>query len=385
MRLAEFIRTNQKAIVIEWEDYARTCPGAPALTRTELRDNIIGLLDFIAKGLEEPQTRGEREAKAKSFSPRSSDGDNAAEKHAEQRFRKGFDTLEMISEFRVLRATIVKIWSCPRTDEGVMDLNRFNEAIDQVMMESLVRYMENEKRARSLFLGTLIHDLRNPVNAISQAAQLMGMDQPDENQAKLVAIIQRGTKRIGQLATQLIDAVRIRLGKGMPTEPEAMNIGDAAIEVAEEIRVSHPAARINIMASGDLNGEWDPLRMRQMFSSLIGNAVHHGGGAVEVGLAGEAAKVVIAVHNTGNVIPAELLPVIFDPLTRGLGSITEGAHPASLGLGLFITREIVAAHVGRISVTSTLDEGTVFTVALPKKFAGKALAEDAESCEILPS
>jgi signal transduction histidine kinase len=375
MRLSEFIRANEKAIIMEWEDYARSFPPAPGMTRDELRNNITGLLEFFADNLEECPTRDERQAKAKGMGCKKAPG-QAAVTHAEQRFRKGFDTLEMISEFRVLRASIMKIWACPKTDEGILDLIRFNEAVDEAMTESLQKYMENEKRARSLFLGTLVHDLRNPINAIAQAAQILIMNKSSAEESKLAGMIQTSARRISQLVSELIDAVRVRLGKGIPIAPVVSNLGDIALEVLDEIRLTHPGARINIDTSGDLVGEWDNVRMGQVVSNLIGNAVQHGGhnAAIDVRLAGEQGAVRITVHNMGSVIPPKLVPVIFDPLTRGVPHAKEQPRSTSLGLGLFITHEIVRAHDGDISVTSSKEEGTTFTVTIPRVFSGRAVA-----------
>jgi signal transduction histidine kinase len=379
MRLSEFIRLHQPAIITEWEEYARTCPPAPSMSRTELRDNVAGLLEFIANDLEKPQTREEQLAKAKRRPPETT-GTNgtAAEEHAEQRFRKGFDTLEMISEFRVLRASIFKLWICPKTDEGIADMVRLNAAIDQAMTVSLQKYMENERRARSLFLGTLIHDLRNPMNAIMQAAQLLRINDRNPEETRLISMIQRSTRRISQLVSELIDAVRIRLGKGIPIAPVVSNLGEIAREVVDEIHLAHPGRNIKATSTGDLVGEWDNVRMGQLISNLVGNAVQHAGQSadIEVTLTGRTEDVSIIVHNTGSSIPADLLPVIFDPLTRGIGNTASQAHSTSLGLGLFIVHEIVAAHNGKISVTSTEKDGTTFKILIPRKFSGKAVAEE---------
>lgn len=376
MRLFEFIKRNQKAIIAEWENYAGTFPPAPEMSRSELRDDIVGLLEFIAARLEQSGTRGESLEKEKTHCV-SGEG-SAPKSHAEQRFRKGFDSLEMVSEFRVLRMSILKLWCCPVTAEGVADMEMFNEAIDQAMSESLQRYMETERRARTLFLGTLVHDLRNPLSAISQAAQILSASPLGEKESRLVSMIGRSSRRISQLISQLIDVVRLRLGKGLPVSPAAANMWTIAKEVVDEIRLGCPGRTIRVLASGDLAGEWDGVRIGQLISNLVGNAVQHGGAeaAVEVELTGEPESVAVSVHNTGPPIPPELLPVIFDPMARGLGKLQERSRTTSLGLGLFISHEIAAAHNGDISVASTEREGTTFTVRLPRKFTGQAVADD---------
>jgi len=116
-------------------------------------------------------------------------------------------------------------------------------------------------------------------------------------------------------------------------------------------------------ASGDLRGKWDADRLTQVVTNLVGNAIQHGGGT-PITLTGheERESVLLAVHNGGAPIPQDVLPFVFEPLTRGHG---EGAG-RSIGLGLFIARAIVSAHGGDILVSSSTDAGTTFTVRLPK-------------------
>ena len=147
MRLAAFIRSDESAIVAAWEEFAQTyLPAAAHMDRVALRDHIVGLLRFIADDLETPQTERERSEKAKGQGPKDGGGgDSAAETHADLRFTGGFDTVEMVSEFRALRASVTKLWRAAwdEPEAIIPDLLRFNEAIDQVMTESLSRYSLN--------------------------------------------------------------------------------------------------------------------------------------------------------------------------------------------------------------------------------------------------
>jgi signal transduction histidine kinase len=130
-----------------------------------------------------------------------------------------------------------------------------------------------------------------------------------------------------------------------------------------EIRAAHPEAVLRFQATGDLRGQWDADRLAQVVSNLVGNAIQHGGGT-PVTLIGEehGDRATLSVHNGGPPIPAETLPLVFEPLARGRVEAASG----SIGLGLFIARAIVAAHGGDIRVASSSDEGTTFTVALPR-------------------
>ena len=116
--------------------------------------------------------------------------------------------------------------------------------------------------------------------------------------------------------------------------------------------------RIGLSLAGDLQGEWDPARMYQVLSNLIGNATRFGDGKAEVSADGRSETVEIAVHNDGPPIPAEVLPLIFEPFNRGPDK------GAGLGLGLYIAREIVRSHDGEIAARSSIEGGTTFTIRL---------------------
>ena len=152
--------------------------------------------------------------------------------------------------------------------------------------------------------------------------------------------------------------------------PGAADLGVLCNEVVREVRAANPAHAVRCELRGGLAGNWDAHRLRQVITNLLGNALQHGSAAegVEVvcdGTAGE--KVVVSVRNRGEPIPAEMLPTIFDPLTRGRVSVRERRRPGSIGLGLYIVREIVTGHGGTVGITSTAAEGTTVTLRLPRQ------------------
>jgi hypothetical protein len=171
------------------------------------------------------------------------------------------------------------------------------------------------------------------------------------------------------MISDLLDYTRTRLGAGMPVSPSPMDLGSLCRAVFNEFRAAHPTRVIRFECDGDLRGDWDGDRLRQTVSNLLGNAIQHGTerAPVDLKLKAEGSEVVIVVHNAGPPIPPGELTKIFDPLVRG----SSAAHPkpnrpGSIGLGLYIAREIARSHGGEITVTSTKEEGTAFTVRLPR-------------------
>jgi signal transduction histidine kinase len=375
MELAAFTRSKQEAIVAEWEAFAQTyLPSAAHMDRSALRDHILGLLRFIAHDLETSQTERERSEKGKGQGLKEGGADDsAAETHADLRFKGGFDTVEMISEFRALRASVIKLWRAEwtktETTDILPDLLRFNEAIDQVMTESLSRFTNKFNHSGSLFVETLVRDFRDPLAAVHTSAQaLLTGGKLDHEQVNRVSQIENSTSQLSRIVSDLIDAVRIRLNKGMPIAPAPMDLGTAVQETAKEVQAAHSDRKILIQTSGSLKGEWDRARVGQLLSTLIGNAVLHGlkTSSINVAAKGAGEEVILSVHNDG-ALPPDVVATVFDPLPRGDDENQIQSEKAKLDLGLFITQEIVTAHGGRITVTSSEEEGTTFTAHLPRK------------------
>jgi len=375
MGLAAFIRSNEDPIVAGWETFAQTyLPVAAHMDRAALRDHIVGLLRFIADDLETPETERERGEKAKGQGPKEGgEDDSAAETHADLRFTGGFDTVEMISEFRALRASVIKLWRAEwtniETTDILPDLLRFNEAIDQVMTESLSRFTDKFNHSGSLFVGALARDIRDPLAAVHKSAQaLLTRGKLDDEQVNRVSQIENSASRVSRVASDLIDAVGIRLNKGMPIAPAPMDLGTAVEDAAKEAQAAHSGRKILIQTSGNLKGEWDRARVGQLLSSLIDYAVLNGlnTSSIDVSAKGADEEVILSVHNDGALLP-DVVATVFDPLPRGEDENQIQGEKAKLDLGLFITQGIVTAHGGKIAVTSSEEGGTTFTAHLPRK------------------
>jgi len=290
---------------------------------------------------------------------------------------------QMVSEYRALRASVTKLWGAQlsrATNERIEDLIRFNEAIDQAMTESISYYSKKLDRSRNLFLGILGHDLRNPIGAMLMSAQLIAkISVFDERQKMLISQIVMSADRATTILDQLVDLTRARLGSGMQIIRMPMDMAFASRQLVEEMRALHPGRTFTLEISGNTEGEWDKPRIGQVLSNLIGNAVQYGfrDQPISVTVKGGPKEVWLSVHNEGIPIPKEAIGVIFDSLIRG--DSADGDSSTNLGLGLYITKEIVSAHGGTVGVTSSEKNGTTFTARLPRSAAEAAEAQDRES------
>jgi signal transduction histidine kinase len=222
---------------------------------------------------------------------------------------------------------------------------------------------------REQFLGILGHDLRNPLQAISgNAALLLRYGGLSEPQRKAVHRISSSSDRMARMIGDLLDFTRTRLGGGYTLQRTEMNVHDVLRQVVEELEVAHPGRKFELNVSGTGWGEWDMGRIAQAASNLVGNAVQYSpeDSAVRVSARDEDEGVRVEVRNGGSPIPAERMPHIFDPFVRGRDGARSGGR-AGLGLGLYITHEIVKAHGGSLQVRSTEAEGTCFWMNLPRR------------------
>ncbi len=370
-RLPRFIEENVEPIVAEWESFARMLkPSSSGLTPSALRDHIHQILEFIILDMERSQTPAEQKSKSRGKRD-SDDKDTAAQTHAAVRLAGGFDIGQMASEYRALRASIIKLWSRVGAAfdlRDVEDMTRFNESIDQELAESVAFYTEKVARSRDLLVGILGHDLRGPLQAIMLSSELsLHLGSFNERQTMLTKTVVESAKRMATMVNNLLDVTRARFGASVPVVRASMNMGFVAHQIVEEVRVVHPARIIALAESGDLVGDWDKVRIGQVFSNLLANAIQYSfkESTINVGVAGAAEMVTLTVGNAGVTIPPDKLQSIFDPLTR-VQRNEEARSSGNLGLGLYITKEVLLAHGGTIEVESSDADGTIFTAVFPR-------------------
>ena len=374
MRLAPFICANETQIIAEWEKFAATLiPAAGDMSSPALRNHIKQILAFVAEDIEAPQTQSEQVLKSKGGKDSAPGGHSAAQTHAALRLAGGFTLDQMISEYRALRASVTKLWQSQISAENSInfsDLIRFEEAIDQQLAESVQHYSKKLADSKDLFLGILSHDLRNPLNSITMAAQLaLALGPLNDRQKMLISQNIDSAQRAMEIVTYLLDLTTARLGHGLPVVTETMDMGFVSRKLVDEMRSAHPHRDFDLKISGNLDGEWDKARIGQVLSNLLGNAVQYSftDSRITIKVEGGPEEITLSIHNEGVPIPSNAVSTIFDSLTRATVEDFED-HPRStnLGLGLYITKEIVVAHGGTIDVSSTEREGTTFTVHLPR-------------------
>jgi signal transduction histidine kinase len=375
MRLPEFIRSNLPTIIDEWTAFASSLtPVASSMSQLQLKDHIRQILMFIAHDIESVQSAQEQITKSHGQSVTSDENpDTASEIHGGIRHADGFDMVQMVSEYRALRASIIKLWTKQKdvlTDKDLIDLTRFHEAIDQSLAESVARFMEKVVYSKDLLLGILSHDIRSPLGAITMSAELFNrIGGMNDKQSQLTSQIKASATRILNIVEDLLDLTRASLGSGLPVRPQKMSVKELGLEIVREMQIQHPDRPLLMTDKGDLQGVLDKVRLGQVISNLIGNAIQYGAKdkPISIVLDGTSQNILISVYNDGSPIPASQLATIFNSFTRGADTTkTPTDISSNLGLGLFISKEIITSHGGNIVVRSTKAEGTTFTISLPR-------------------
>lgn len=368
--LSDFIAANNALIVDECEAFARTLgPAAGDMDRDALRDHIGAILVAIASDMKVPQTEWQRSEKSKGHLPRATGpADPAAETHGALRAASGFDVTQTAAEYRALRASVIRLWlgTSPRLGPAqVEELTRFNEAMDQALAETLLQFVSAAAASRNLFLGVLSHELRTPLGTIVGSAEsLLHVANQHPQLRDASARILRGGRRIQSILDDLLDYVHSGAEGGIRVNPTDVRMDETCARIAREVEAAFPGSRIELVVQGDMAGRWDEERVAQAVSNLMSNAIKYGAtdAPITVTLTGTPGDVVITVHNRGAAIAAAKLESLFQPLVRGETGDPTGT---SLGLGLFIVREIALAHGGTVGVASS-DQGTVFSLRLPR-------------------
>ncbi|HEY3445389.1 MAG TPA: GAF domain-containing protein [Myxococcales bacterium] len=239
------------------------------------------------------------------------------------------------------------------------------EGMGAVVRESTAQREEEE--VRRYLLGIVGHDLRTPLSVV-----LMGVDRllrggasPERHQ-RLLRQVRAAAGRMSRIVDLLLDFTRVRAGKGIPLEPRETELQQVVRQAVGELEATSPGRAIQVVRSPPVRGDWDPDRLGQVLTNLVSNALKFADPGTPVLVRWreerEQDEVCLEVVNRGPVIPAEQLPLIFQPLYQA-------ERRGGVGLGLYIASEIVRAHRGSLTARSGAEEGTVFVVRLPRRAA----------------
>lgn len=238
-------------------------------------------------------------------------------------------------------------------------------------LENTVQDYREREEEHARFIGTIAHELRNPVAPIRTAVELMkrGATQ-QEVVAKSVAIIDRQVAFQTRLIEDLVDLTRVQTGK-MRIDYSSIALQAYLGELLEPVQAAVAEKGIAfhlVQPSVPICVEADPQRLQQVILNLVNNAAKFtpGGGTIWLTVTVDQTHFILYVKDTGRGMAPEILPRIFDVFTQAPAATTE--RGAGLGIGLAVVKEIVSLHEGTIEVRSDgLGKGCEFTVRIPRQ------------------
>lgn len=376
MRLSNFIRTRMELILTEWDRFARSnAPVDSGLSDLMLRDHAEEMLLTIAADIETCQSVEQQTLKSQGHGEGGGD-QSPASIHGSLRHRHEFSLTQLGAEFRALRSTVLRLW-LPQveamSENTVLEVVRFNESIDQALAESMIAYSSATRDAQNLLLAVLGHDLRSPLANMAMTGDMLSRGGLSTQQlSSLAHTVQRSSKLMKNMVDDLLGYTRTQLGKSLPIEHAWCDVAAILDATVADAAATHPQTRYELSTRGDLAACYDPTRLHQLFLNLLVNAAQHGAKSRPVTIEATSTedRCRVCITNHGSAIPESAIKTIFKPLVQlPTDQPTDTRPTTSLGLGLFIAREIAEGHGGTVSVTSSPEEGTVFTVELPRNVA----------------
>lgn len=241
-------------------------------------------------------------------------------------------------------------------------------ALKQAQADLSDAYEKAQRRA--LFAEQMVaivsHDLKNPLTAIKMASDILVPGARTARETKLLGHIGQSADRAERMIADLLDFALARVGSGIAIAPSSQDLHAFVGHSVDELRVAFPKATLLHQSFGCGSAFLDADRVQQIIGNLVANSVAYGDlqQPITITSRAEADQAVVSVQNHGPVIAQALIDVLFEPMTRGAETASD---VRSVGLGLFIVREIAKAHGGDVSVSSSVEDGTVFSVYFPLK------------------
>jgi len=374
MNLSQFIKENAELIAEEWIKYAfEFLEPAKEMTRLEVKDHIMEMLKQISADMLTRQTPAEQTLKSKGQKETKLDAAQPARDHGAQRLDANFNIVDLSSEFRALRASVLRLWeeeaNTGTADGKQTEIARFNEAVDEAWMHSMAYYHNKMDKSKNWFLGILGHDLRSPLQSVQGVMGILALSENlDEEEKDLVKRSESSIQRMKELIDNLLEMTHLRLGSGIYIRKTTCDLVLQCEKIQQEFRIIYPGANIRLQSPGPVQGQWDSGRIEQVISNLVANALRYGtpGGPVTVNVSAEGKDVILAVHNEGDPIPDSRKELIFEGMYR-VHDQNKSKKESSYGIGLYVVNEIIKAHNGKIEVESDAKTGTTFKATFPRQ------------------
>jgi signal transduction histidine kinase len=296
--------------------------------------------------------------------PRRAATDTLAFEHGGERARlTDYTPQSVIAEYQLLRWTILDVLRMHDVHLNAEEFYTLSSFIDTSVRESATAYAMAQATLRERFLAALTHDLRNPLNNIVSAAELI-MHLDDLNKVRdLAAKVIKNGRRIDQMTKDMLDCMQFQNGERLRLSLSQFNILEVAREICEQVTVNGDS-RIQLVGKS-ASGWWDREALKRALENLVGNAIKYGSAntpiLIDVNSAHERA--IISVHNLGDPVDPGQMESIFQIFRRA--DAAKSGKRQGWGIGLPYVRSVAESHGGSVGVDSSAERGTTFVIDIP--------------------
>lgn len=360
-RLAQLIRDNAGTLLATWREEVRKLPSAQHLSIPTLNDHIPALLEELADAFESRTDVSITDALTEGTPPA----------HGEQRLVDGFDIVEVVAEYNILRGCVHDLAVANKLNlagNAFHILNRvFDGAIGLAVESYATQRAQEVQHRREEYLSFVAHDLRTPLNAISLAASVLESslptDQVSDDSARMIRSLHRNVAQLQAMVVKVLqENTNLETEVGLKVERRHFDLWPLVEALIHDIRPiggSGSTVLVNAVPE-DLVVFADASLLKRIFQNLISNAITYTPrGEVRIGAMLKEDLVECWVKDTGRGIPAHLLGQVF---VKGEG---DNERVESSGLGLAIVKAFVEAHKGEVHAQSVEGHGSTFRFTLP--------------------
>ena len=274
-----------------------------------------------------------------------------------------YSMTQLIFEYHILRQVIFQVLE----EEAPLEVRERDiiiDSIEQAVNDAATQFSQTLRDIQELFMVTLTHDLRSPLNVIKMGTQLtLRRFEQGDSHANIAAKMLSAVDRLNSMIQNLLDASRLRAGQSLKFEFEECNLDSLLRDVVEDLNFAYDD-RFVVVSDADIRSNCSRKEIRRVIENLAINAFKYGAPNTPITLTLEQTdpQISLTIHNEGNPIPSDAQSILFQQFRRTVCA----EEQTGWGLGLFLAKSIIETHQGKIEVESAEDKGTSFIVKLPK-------------------
>jgi signal transduction histidine kinase len=274
-----------------------------------------------------------------------------------------YSMTQLIFEYHILRQVIFQVLE-EEAPLGVRERDIIIDSIEQAVNDAATQFSQTLRDIQDLFIVTLTHDLRGPINVVKMGTQLIlrRLERGDTH-VDVAARMISSIDRLDSMIQNLLDASRLRAGQGLKLEFEECYLDRLVQDVVEDLSFTY-GERFVVVSDSDVRSYCSRKEIRRVIENLAINAVKYGTPSTPITLTLQQTETQISltIHNEGKPIAPDAKSILFQQFRRTISA----EEQTGWGLGLFLVKSIIEAHQGTIEVESAQGKGTSFIVKLPK-------------------